>query len=214
MAQPRKRTIMMRKDTPKGSKPTVKRWNIKTLLIGDGGVGKTSLVEQFVSSNFDVDYKITIGVNVMNKIVVLSETENVNLVINDVAGQPRFEVMRQTFYLGAQVVLAVYDLTRKQSLDNLLDVWLPELMTSNPPKESLPPMQVLLIGNKSDLEDLRSISDEEINSTLDSMKQNFPKTKFIGSLETSAKDNVAVDDAFIKIANEYVSKLKEMYPSK
>ncbi|MHA1991930.1 MAG: Rab family GTPase [Candidatus Hodarchaeales archaeon] len=214
MAQPRKKPLIMRRGIPQGSKPAIKRWNIKTLLIGDGGVGKTSLVDQFVSASFDVDYKITIGVNVMNKIVKLTETENVNLVINDVAGQPRFEVMRQTFYLGAQAVLAVYDLTRKQSLDNLVNVWLPELKSSNPSKPSLPPMQVLVIGNKSDLEDLRSISEEEIEDALASMKEKFPESKFIGSIETSAKDNIAVDDAFIKIANEYVLKLKEMYPTK
>ena len=209
MAQPKKTPIVIRKGGSQSSKPAIKRWNIKTLLIGDGGVGKTSLVEQFVSASFDVDYKITIGVNVMNKLVVLSETENVNLVINDVAGQPRFESMRSTFYLGAQAVLAVFDLTRKQSLDNLVDVWLPELMSSNPPRPNFPAMQILLIGNKSDLEDLRSVDTEEINEALEKMRKQFPQSVFVGPLETSAKDNIAVDDAFINIAQQYVTRLKE-----
>ena len=209
MAQPKKKPIFIKKGGSQRSRPAIKRWNIQTLLIGDGGVGKTSLVERFVSASFDVDYKITIGVNVMNKMVVLSETENVNLVINDVAGQPRFESMRSTFYLGAQAVLAVFDLTRKQSLDNLVYVWLPELMSSNPPKPNFPQMQILLIANKSDLEDLRSISDEEILEAIEEMKKKFPQSIFMGPLETSAKDNIAVDEAFVDIARQYVMRLKE-----
>ena len=195
----------------KSPKIGLRKYNLKLILIGDGGVGKTSLVQQFVSSSFDVDYKITIGVNVMSKVVTLWNGESANLIINDVAGQPRFEVMRQTFYLGAQIVMLVFDLTRKQSLDNLINVWLPELMASNPPKKGLPPMQMLLIGNKVDLEDLRSVDEDEINEAAEKIKKQFTQAHLVGTLETSAKTNIAVDESFTTLANAYIKELKNIY---
>ena len=201
--------------TDSQAKTSLKRYNLKLILLGDGGVGKTSLVERFVSAKFDVDYKITIGVNVMSKIIPIGNGDVAVLAINDVAGQPRFETLRTVFYGGTQTVLAVCDLTRKQSLENLENVWIPELLGANPPKKELPPVKILLVGNKCDLDDLRVISPEEIGEIAARIRAKFPQVSVLApSLETSAKDNVGVDDAFKRLAEQYITQLRQMYPGR
>ena len=197
-------------------KTSVRRYNLKMILMGDGGVGKTSLVDRYVSAKFEVDYKITIGVNVLSKLVTLHEMqgESAMLAIHDLAGQQRFEGMRQSFYLGAQLVMAVFDLTRKQSLENLENIWIPELSSTNPVRKEKPPMQLLLIGNKCDLSDLRAISNEEILESLESIKDRHKQINVLDFLETSAKDNIHVEKGFYLLTKEYIKKLKMMYPDR
>ena len=193
-----------------------RRYNLKMILLGDGGVGKTSLVDRYISAKFEVDYKITIGVNVMSKLVVLDENigESAMLAVHDLAGQPRFESMRQSFYLGAQLVMAVFDLTRKQSLENLEKIWLPELSSTNPIRKEMPPMQLLLIGNKCDLTDLRALSNAEILESLESIKDKHKQIDMLDFLETSAKDNIHVENGFYLLTKEYIKKLKMLYPNR
>ena len=152
----------------------------------------------------------------MSKLVVLDENigESAMLAVHDLAGQGRFEGMRQSFYLGAQIVMAVFDLTRKQSLENLEKIWLPELVTVNPVRKEMPPMQLLLIGNKCDLEELRVVSPEDIIESLASIKNTFKQIEVLASLETSAKDNIHVENGFYLLTKEYIKKLKMMYPNR
>jgi Ras-related protein Rab-7A len=174
---------------------------MKTILIGDGGVGKTSLVNAYVEKGpFQADYKITIGVDISSKEVTLSSGDIAVLSIHDVAGQPRFEAIRPAFYKGTHLALCVYDVTREKSLENLEKIWIPELEKANPLFGNIP-IQKILIGNKIDLEDLRMIDTgdgEEVSK----------RVGCIAHFETSAKENTNVNDGFTVLVEKYMELIK------
>jgi GTPase SAR1 family protein len=94
----------------------------KICLIGDWGVGKTSLIKKFVLDQFDDSYLATFGSKVYKKRLIYNDNQsnitNLNLMIWDVMGQPEFKQMRMIAYSGSQGAMIVCDLTRKQSLFN------------------------------------------------------------------------------------------------
>ncbi|MCK5614294.1 GTP-binding protein, partial [Candidatus Pacearchaeota archaeon] len=113
----------------------------KIILAGDGAVGKTSLINRFVTGAFAGDYKATIGVAIASKSLVVKDQE-VSLQIWDIAGQTLFREFRKKFYLRAQGALLVFDLTVPKSLDNLHLSWIKDIhqITGEIPS--------VLIGNK------------------------------------------------------------------
>jgi small GTP-binding protein len=167
------------------------------ILIGDPGVGKTSLISQYVHGKFRRRYQLTIGLDVSSKDLVLDGRE-VRLSINDVGGQERFESIRHMFYTGSHLAMLVYDVTRPKSLERLIKVWSKEVKEFNPPRPNQPPMQMILVGNKCDLEDLRMT---ELEKGEEAAKQ----MGCIKHLETSAKDKQNVDTAFHDLAREFLN---------
>lgn len=178
-----------------------KQVTLKTILAGDGGVGKTSLVKVFMREKFSSDYKITVGVDVSSKSIKIDK-DTVIFSVNDVAGQERFEVMRSLFFKGAVLALLVFDLTRKESLTSLRKQWIAPLIETNPNG-----VHAILIGNKSDLEDLRVISEEDGNRFSELLSQAYPTLFLHDYIETSAKENVNVDECFTRLAEAYLSTL-------
>lgn len=170
---------------------------LKSLLIGDGGVGKTSLVSRYVDNTFGVDYKITVGIAISSKAVTMDNGITCNLAINDIAGQERFNHVRKAFYSGTNIVVAVFDLTRRLSLRNLEKNWIPELLEANPSSVTNLPIKIILVGNKSDLEDLRMVTEEEARAIA-------KKIDAIDYIETSAKDNKCVEEAFKTLIQAFV----------
>ncbi|MHA1166776.1 MAG: Rab family GTPase [Candidatus Hodarchaeales archaeon] len=181
------------------------RLTLKTILIGDGGVGKTSLVNSYVEKGpFQADYKITIGVEISSKEVKLSTGDTGVLSIHDVAGQPRFEHIRPAFYHGTHLALCVFDVTREKSLENLEKIWITELertcsLTSTVGKI---PIQKILIGNKIDLDDLRMIDTEE-------GEEASKRIGCIDYIESSAKENTNVNECFTVLAERYIELYKK-----
>ncbi|MEW6233252.1 MAG: Rab family GTPase [Chloroflexota bacterium] len=116
----------------------------KVTIAGDGNVGKTSLVRRYCTGMFQASRVLTIGVDFQTKMVDLGD-ERVKLTIWDVAGQDRFSVMRGSFYRGSSAVALVYDITVRESLDNL-SKWVAEI------RASLPQVPFIVVGNKIDLE--------------------------------------------------------------
>ena len=161
----------------------------KLCLIGGNGVGKTSLIRRFVLDEFDDRYITTIGTKVSKKDVVVENPPsktNVTFMIWDIMGQKGFRpVLAHSFYYRARGALAVCDLTRKSTLDDL-DGWIESMyeMTNQIP--------LMILGNKADLTAERQVSDAEL--TAFASKYKAPH-KF-----TSAKQAAGVRDAFNEIS--------------
>eukprot|EP00891_Asterochloris_glomerata_P009018 jgi/Astpho2/9018/Aster-02684 len=169
-----------------------KRTLLKVIILGDSGVGKTSLMNQFVNKKFSSQYKATIGADFLTKEVQVDD-RTVTLQIWDTAGQERFQSLGVAFYRGADCAVLVYDVNAHKTFDNL-DNWRDEfLLQANPPNQDNFPFVVL--GNKTDLDGgkQRVVSDKKARQ--------WAGTKgSIPCFETSAKENVNVEDAFQCIA--------------
>ena len=160
---------------------TKKMASKKILLLGDGAVGKTSLVHRYVEGQFKERYKATIGVDIFSKNVGGSELQ-----IWDLSGQEHFVSVRSKFYSKSDGALLVFDLTNQKSFNNLSS-WVKESVEGV--GSDIP---MVILGNKLDLADLIAINDEDI-------------TKFASQhnwkwLKTSAKDGTSVEEAFETIA--------------
>lgn len=114
----------------------------KTVLVGEGGVGKTSITIRYTENRFDDDMRMTIGVNFASKKVEVDNT-NATLMLWDMGGQPRFRDVVSDYFRGARVAIAVYDATRYFSLERLTD-WISRV------KENAPDCQLFFVANKVD----------------------------------------------------------------
>ncbi|KAJ3109876.1 Ras- protein Rab-7A [Phlyctochytrium planicorne] len=164
---------------------------LKVIILGDSGVGKTSLMNQYVNKRFSNQYKATIGADFLTKEVNV-EDRIVTTQIWDTAGQERFQSLGVAFYRGADCCVLVFDVNNAKSFETL-DSWRDEfLLQANPRDADNFPFVVL--GNKVDLEDSkRQVS---VKRALAWCEQ---KGK-IPYFETSAKEAVNVDQAFQTIA--------------
>ena len=157
----------------------------KTIVVGDGGVGKTALTIRFSKDFFTEDYKMTIGVDFHVKTITIDTSEGelrCKLQIWDTGGQERFSSIRPMYYRGSLGALVIYDLTNYESFEHLPQ-WIEEIRANI--KNEIP---LLLVGNKSDLTTQRAVSREEIND--------FTKKFNLYYMETSAKTGVGVGDCF------------------
>lgn len=157
----------------------------KIIIIGDSGVGKTSLMRRYVNHNFSEIYKSTIGVDFLCKTLKINN-KLIDLQIWDTAGSERFYSMNNAFYRGADACIVVFDVTNINSfmsLENWIDEFLINASLKEP--ESFP---FVIIGNKADL-----YKERRVNSN---MISRFCSTKNIIYFETSSKLNVNVEDAF------------------
>jgi len=163
---------------------------LKVIILGDSGVGKTSLMNQFVHKRFSNQYKATIGADFLTKEVVIDD-KLVTLQVWDTAGQERFQSLGVAFYRGADACVLVYDITDAKSFDNL-NSWMEEFLThADPANRDTFPFAVL--GNKADLAPKRQVSAAKVAAWCAS-KVNVPH------FETSAKESVNVDQAFQQLA--------------
>jgi len=164
----------------------------KLILGGDGGVGKTSMVHRFVEDAFQTDYKSTIGTSIMKKECDFEGlSSKVRFVIWDLAGQSQFKRVRQTYVENAEAGIVVFDVTRKETFDNL-ETWNKEI------KEASPTISLILVGNKIDLVDDRQVTTEE--------GQAFAQKLGLTYIETSAKDGINIQDSFKMLALQMIKR--------
>jgi len=173
-----------------------KNYLYKVLIVGPGAVGKTSLLERLVYDRFSENYKLTIGVNFLSKVIDIRGNGKVKLTIWDIGGQKRFETMRSEFYKGASGAVLVFDLTRMETY-NAIEGWLNEVRyyTGNIP--------FILIGNKVDLLD-------DIGRIIEKREaEEFARTHNSIYIETSAKIGKNVEEAFNAFSQMLVGSLIE-----
>ncbi|XP_016373802.1 ras-related protein Rab-28-like isoform X2 [Sinocyclocheilus rhinocerous] len=140
------------------SEEEVQERQLKIVLLGDGASGKTSLAIRFAQEAFGKQYKQTIGLDFFLKRITLPGNLNVTLQVWDIGGQTIGGKMLDKYIYGAQGVLLVYDITNSQSFENLED-WLKMVRKANEESDTQP--AISLIGNKIDLEHMRTVKMEK-----------------------------------------------------
>ncbi len=128
-------------------------YSFKFVIVGDSGVGKSNIIRRYCKDSFTQDGKATVGVELENKFFKINN-DTLNVSIWDTAGQERFKSITNAYYRGANGIIIVFDLTRKETYENLKN-WFTEVKNTNNTNA-----QILLIGNKSDLKDLRQVPEE------------------------------------------------------
>ncbi|KAH0785758.1 Ras-related protein Rab11 [Histomonas meleagridis] len=156
---------------------------LKVILTGDSGVGKTNILSQFVRNQFNPDSMTTVGVEFATKTVHVNG-KTVKAQIWDTAGQERYRAITSAYYKGAKGAILMYDITSPNSFTSL-NKWIKEIRDNT---DSIP---ILLVGNKIDLKDQRSISVEE--------GKNLAEREQLLFMETSALDATNVQEAFTQL---------------
>eukprot|EP00979_Chaetoceros_neogracilis_P011824 scaffold2993_cov266-Chaetoceros_neogracile.AAC.5 len=164
----------------------------KLLMIGDAGVGKSSMLLRFTDDSFDEHIQSTIGVDFKVKHLDVS-SKRIKLTVWDTAGQERFRTLTSSYYRGAQGVVMVYDVTRRDSFENL-EQWLKEVKLYSPNNGE--GVVKLLVGNKIDLKDDRKVSREEAEAWARSQGMLF--------LEASAKTRTGIKQCFMEVVQKIV----------
>ena len=160
--------------------------SLKILLIGDSQVGKTSLLLKYTEHVFPEEHIATIGVEYKDKFIV-KDNYNIRLQIWDTAGQERFHSITKNIYRNANGVLFVYDITNQESFNNIKN-WIKDLQNVGND------IKGVIVGNKLDLEQKRDVSKEDL--------EEIGKKNQMPFLETSAKQNINVNEGFDLLVNE------------
>ena len=158
--------------------------NFKIIIIGDSGVGKSSLLKRAVQNTFDTNYQATIGFEFLLMHFKVNDLK-IKLQIWDTCGEEMYRSLVQGFYRNTSLAIIVYDISRKKSFE-ALEIWLKDLRQHT--EEGIP---VFIVGNKMDLQ--KDISTEEAK-----MFSVSNRTKFF--TECSAKTGENVKDIFFKAA--------------
>lgn len=198
-------------------------YRFKFIIIGDHEVGKTSLIRRFVDNAFLHDYRATIGLNIISH-EFEAFNNRIGLMIWDIGAQRYFKRYRKTYYNGTQAAFIVFDLTSRESFENIT-YWHNELRDFIE-NEDLP---IIIIGNKKDLEDQRMVSFEEGKSLakdLSELSDYYKRSELsnysdlsnisgsikskISYVETSALTGDNVEDAFKLLSYHFILRSKEI----
>jgi len=164
---------------------------LKVIILGESGVGKTSLMNQYVNKKFSNQYKATIGADFLTKEVQVDD-RTVTMQIWDTAGQERFQSLGVAFYRGADCCVLVFDVNNAKSFETL-ESWRDEFLIQASPRnpENFP---FVVIGNKIDMEESKRMITQKRAMAWCQSKGNIPY------FETSAKEATNVEQAFQTIA--------------
>eukprot|EP00742_Colponemidia_sp_Colp-10_P001459 GILJ01001569.1.p1 GENE.GILJ01001569.1~~GILJ01001569.1.p1 ORF type:complete len:206 (-),score=21.95 GILJ01001569.1:148-765(-) len=159
----------------------------KLLLVGDTGVGKSSILLRFCDDKFDEHMQSTIGVDFKVKYMEV-EGRRLKVTIWDTAGQERFRTLTSAYYRGAQGVILVYDVSRRETFESL-EMWLKEVNIYSTNTDAVK----LLVGNKIDMAE-RAVSKADGEA--------FARSHSMMFIETSAKTKVGIQQAYEEVVRK------------
>ena len=164
--------------------------NFKVVLVGETGVGKTSIISQFIDQVFEEDLQTSTGGSFSSKEIFFDNGKSLKLEIWDTAGQERYRSLTKIFYKNSSCAILVYDITKKQTFDELKNYWIGQI------KESAPKdIMLAIVGNKEDLLDKEQVDENEA--------RDFAKENNALFFSTSAKNSDAINQLFIDIGKKY-----------
>ena len=163
----------------------------KIVLLGDSSVGKSCIMERYVNNNFDENSEVTIGASFATK-DILTKKNKIKFEMWDTAGQERYKSLAPMYYRNAMGAVIIYDITNKETFINA-EFWIKKIMEERGEK-----CKIILVGNKSDLENKRQVSKK--------IEKQFENVKYI---EASAKSGKNVEKIFNTLAEMIETKNQE-----
>ncbi|XP_034240089.1 ras-related protein Rab-3 isoform X1 [Thrips palmi] len=194
-------SVQMAGQDPKWQKDAADQnfdYMFKLLIIGNSSVGKTSFLFRYADDSFTSAFVSTVGIDFKVK-TVFRHDKRVKLQIWDTAGQERYRTITTAYYRGAMGFILMYDITNEESFNSVQD-WVTQIKTY-----SWDNAQVVLVGNKCDMEDERVISFERGKQLADQLGIEF--------FETSAKENIKVKAVFERLVDIICDKMSESLDS-
>ena len=176
----------------------VPKLSVSLVVLGDSGVGKTCLIHRFIKGAFDNGYKPSTGQSYASKTIEMPEIgKSIEINVIDTAGQERYRSLTRIFYQGAKMVILVYDITNKNSFDNIKDWWYKDVKEHGDKN-----VIIGIAGNKSDEYDKEAVSEQEARDFAKSIGAVFSLT--------SAQNNSGIYKLFENIGRKY---LQLIYPN-
>ena len=169
-------------------------FEVNLITLGDAEVGKTSLIIRYIKNSFSHNYLATLGVDSQIKRIKLKDGQKIKVIITDTAGQERFKSIAVNYIKKANGILLIYDITNKQSFENINN-WAQEIKEKT--NGSIP---MILIGNKTDLEEKRCISEDEGEKFAVNCNDG------ISFYETSCKTGKNVEKSINELVNQVYQK--------
>lgn len=171
---------------------------VKLVLLGEAGVGKSSLVLRFVANHFKAYSESTIGAAFMSKTLVVDD-QAIKFQIWDTAGQEKYHSLAPMYYRGASAAIVVYDITRATSFKTLQN-WVTELRSLGPEN-----IVIAIAGNKCDLDDKREVDKTTAGDYAEEINAIF--------VETSAKTGNNVQEMFTNISKKLPASVEPKIPN-
>lgn len=168
-------------------------YRFKLVVVGDPGVGKTSIILRFTDNAFLRTYVPTLGVSITEKIFQIND-KAIETILWDIAGQNKFQTMRRHFYQGAEAILLIFDLTNRITFNSIKN-WYEDIMKNM--EKHHHQMTGYIFGNKSDLIEVRKVKLVEALSLAKELKLKY--------IETSAMTGRNVEYAFYDIAETVIN---------
>ena len=164
----------------------------KVVLLGDSGVGKTCIISRYISGAFDNNSPSTNGASYASKILTFENlNKTISLDIWDTAGQEKYKSLTKFFYKDAAVAILVYDITKKDSFENMKGYWYEQLQEFGSKKIILG-----VAGNKCDMYEKEEVNENEAKEFAEKIGAFFEIT--------SAKNNTGITDLFMNAANRFI----------
>lgn len=178
------------------SNPINYSYLFKYIIIGDSSVGKSNILLRYTQDQFELDYKITIGVEFAAKNITI-DRDIIRIQLWDTAGQETFHSITRAYYSKCSCALIVYDISNRETFENVKS-WIEDCK-----ENSSENIYMVLIGNKMDLEDKRVVSYDE--------GEKFAKENNMPFIETSAKTGENIEKAIYDSAEAIYKRVKDNF---